>query len=77
MVVDKVAVFFALFVAVTGATAASSVSSLNFLIMVINGSESEVLPAVDQALDEINNDPAILPNHRLEYTLRSTRVSMI
>ena len=71
----KAIVLLALLVVVSGATA-SSVSSLNFLLMVVNGSEL-VLSAADQALEEINNDSTVLPHHRLKYTLRYTQVNML
>ena len=71
----KAVVLLALLVVVSGATA-SSVSSLNFLLMVVNGSEL-VLSAADQALEEVNNDSTVLPHHRLNYTLRYTQVNML
>ncbi len=37
---------------------------------------SRVLSAVDRAIQFINNDPTILPRHRLQRSLLSTQVSL-
>ena len=58
---------------------ASFVSPLKFVLMVASGSSSNssaVVSAVDQTLKEINADDFLLPEHRLEYILRDTKVQL-
>ena len=47
-------------------------------LMVSFGGEfdsSGVIPGVQMAIDQINNDPTVLPGYTLHYTLTATRVS--
>lgn len=36
---------------------------------------SGVIPAIQMAIDQINNDPTMLPGYTLHYTLKKTKVS--
>ena len=47
------------------------------LMMTFGGDyvSSGVIPGIQVAIDEINNDSAILPGYTLHYTLMATRVS--
>ena len=47
------------------------------LMMAFDGdfTNSGVIPGIQVAIDEINNNPSILPGYTLDYTLLATRVS--
>ena len=47
------------------------------LMMAFEGdfASSGVIPGIQVAIDEINNDTSILPGYTLHYTLMATRVS--
>ena len=76
--IEKIAFLLALsLVVVARANVASSVSPLKFLLMVDSEStptSSAVVSAVNQTLEEINANDILLPEHRLEYLLRDTKV---
>ena len=47
------------------------------LMMAFDGDfiTSGVIPGIQVAIDEINNDPSVLPGYTMHYTLMPTRVS--
>ena len=57
--------------------AARGPRSLYFALMMSFGGEyksSGAIPGVQAALDEINNDPALLPGYKLHYALTNSSV---
>ena len=57
----------------------NSTSTLKFLLMVASDSSpdsSAVVPAVEQTLEEINENTSILPGHHLEYILSTLKVNL-
>ena len=63
----------------TCSVAANGTCPLYFALLMSFGGEydsSGVIPGVQLALDQINNDPTMLPGYSLHYTLKDATVSV-